>query len=212
MALSKGQKVAACVPYEDNTDEWIMAEVVSHHSTPGPLTFYLRCPAYVVKDLFPESKSTVRSWCVTPGRVIALPGPSSFDAGDAVLALWFLPEDEEWSTMFYPGVVVRPSHECKEGFVQIQYAGSDEAFDVDVDRVVLQPEPPADPSTQGAIEIMRSNKRRLVPDQYTSSVGLSDVEITRRALYTYHMCGVLGKKIRRRDTSAGDRRASARST
>jgi hypothetical protein len=114
--LPKGQTVAALVPYTKRKQEWIVASVVSWNEEEKTYAFphivghrsllnlYFR---YVVKDEFPENRK-LKSWTIPKHKVIRFPREDSelITVGDRVLSLWYLPDRNEWSSMFYEATIV----------------------------------------------------------------------------------------------------------
>jgi len=122
--LPRGQTVAAQVPYNKRKQEWIVASVVSWNedemtcvqsrslSSPSPppyvfLSLLSAFSRYVVKDEFPENKK-IQSWTIPHHKVIRFPRDIDDPVipGDRVLALWYIPDTEEWSSMFYEATIV----------------------------------------------------------------------------------------------------------
>jgi hypothetical protein len=130
--LPRGQTVAAQVPYTKRKQEWIVASVVSwnedeltyarpwrklmqwgvaHMPRYVVLTSSFLLVAllsrYVVKDEFPENKK-MKSWTIPHHKVIRFPRDlrDPLMPGDRVLSLWYIPDTEEWSSMFYEATIV----------------------------------------------------------------------------------------------------------
>eukprot|EP00741_Cyanophora_paradoxa_P021490 tig00021357_g20746.t1 len=145
--IRSGAKVAACVPYNAKNPrklEWIMA-VVSKVTKDG----------YIVQDMFPENRKQ-STWQVPPNKVVEFPDLNpKFVAGDRVLALWYLPDVEEWSSMFYEATVVETPRDPKAVQVNVRFRGDDRPSLIQMDKVVHMP--PREGSSRS------SKKRRKEP-------------------------------------------------
>ena len=60
-----------------------------------------------MKDEFPENKK-MKSWTIPHHKVIRFPRDlrDPLMPGDRVLSLWYIPDTEEWSSMFYEATIV----------------------------------------------------------------------------------------------------------
>jgi len=136
--LPRGQTVAAQVPYNKRKQEWIVASVVSWNE--DEMT-------YVVKDEFPENKK-IQSWTIPHHKVIRFPRDIDDPVipGDRVLALWYIPDTEEWSSMFYEATIVY----ADEARVRLRFTGDDEVYEIDSMKIVK-------------VRFLRTDLRRLWP-------------------------------------------------
>jgi hypothetical protein len=126
--LPRGQTVAAQVPYTKRKQEWIVASVVSWNE--DELT-------YVVKDEFPENKK-MKSWTIPHHKVIRFPRDlrDPLMPGDRVLSLWYIPDTEEWSSMFYEATVVNTDELEKTSTIWLRFNGDDEVYEIDSMKIV----------------------------------------------------------------------------
>mmetsp|Transcript_5117 Transcript_5117/g.12804 ORF Transcript_5117/g.12804 Transcript_5117/m.12804 type:complete len:269 (-) Transcript_5117:65-871(-) len=126
--IKSGQHVAAKVPYTKRTDEWILATV--RHYVPDT-------EQYMVKDLHPDSSKKEDTWFVHDEFVYPFPSPNteSYRAGDRVLSLWYLPDDDQWSTMLYEAVVTR-SAGVSAPMVALRFDGDDSIYETEKSKIV----------------------------------------------------------------------------
>jgi hypothetical protein len=129
--LPRGQTVAAQVPYTKRKQEWIVASVVSWNE--DELT-------YVVKDEFPENKK-MKSWTIPHHKVIRFPRDlrDPLMPGDRVLSLWYIPDTEEWSSMFYEATIVNTDEMDKTSTIWLRFNGDDEVYEIDSMKIVKKP-------------------------------------------------------------------------
>ncbi|KAL6062021.1 U-box domain-containing protein [Balamuthia mandrillaris] len=129
-ALTKGQRVAAQVPYTKRKQEWIVASVVSWNRDDK---------TYVVKDEYPENRK-LKSWTIPKHKVIRFPRQEKegIAVGDRVLSLWYLPETDEWSSMFYEATIVNIDG-SEKGKVFLKFNGDDEIYAIDTTKFVKKP-------------------------------------------------------------------------
>jgi len=92
-----------------------------------------------VKDEYPENRK-LHKWKIPAHKVIRFPSDKEeeYKEKEKVLALWYIDETEEWSSMFYNAVVV---HNVKKGDekVSLRFEGDDEVYPVDVTKLVKKP-------------------------------------------------------------------------
>jgi hypothetical protein len=126
--LPRGQTVAAQVPYTKRKQEWIVASVVSWNE--DEMT-------YVVKDEFPENKK-MKSWTIPHHKVIRFPRDlrDPLMPGDRVLSLWYIPDTEEWSSMFYEATIVNTDDMEKTSTIWLRFNGDDEVYEIDSMKIV----------------------------------------------------------------------------
>jgi hypothetical protein len=131
--LPRGQTVAAQVPYTKRKQEWIVASVMSWNE--DEMT-------YVVKDEFPENKK-MKSWTIPHHKVIRFPRDvrDPIMPGDRVLSLWYIPDTEEWSSMFYEATIVNSDELEKHdrARVLLRFNGDDEVYEIDSMKIVKKP-------------------------------------------------------------------------
>lgn len=119
--LPRGQTVAAQVPYTKRKQEWIVASVVSWNE--AEMT-------YVVKDEFPENNKKMKSWTIPHHKVLRFPRDTRdpIMPGDRVLSLWYIPDTEEWSSMFYEATIVNSDDKVRSFFLVLSCHPSPNIF------------------------------------------------------------------------------------
>jgi hypothetical protein len=113
-----------------------------------------------VKDEFPENKK-MKSWTIPHHKVIRFPRDlrDPLMPGDRVLSLWYIPDTEEWSSMFYEATIVNtddmekvdpplafpvnddrliepPFDSVQTSTIWLRFNGDDEVYEIDSMKIV----------------------------------------------------------------------------
>lgn len=125
--LSPGQIVAAHVPYRKNKEAWIVAEVRSRTAD----------DKYIVADKYPDQNKKPKSYTIPPEKLCMFPARTyKYEPGQIVLALWYMEEEEAWSSMFYKAIVIEPPTTAHPRSVCVQFEGEEITRFVDVMKTV----------------------------------------------------------------------------
>ncbi|KAL6053071.1 hypothetical protein QOT17_018193 [Balamuthia mandrillaris] len=170
-ALTKGQRVAAQVPYTKRKQEWIVASVVSWNRDDK---------TYVVKDEYPENRK-LKSWTIPKHKVIRFPRQEKegIAVGDRVLSLWYLPETDEWSSMFYEATIVNIDG-SEKGKVFLKFNGDDEIYAIDTTKFVKKPKRRAQIKPGSKVGTSKNGSTHIDSD-FNRQNGEHDHNYSRRA-------------------------------
>lgn len=127
LRLKKDETCAALVPIDGSKSfEWIVARFVK----------YVDDDKYLVRDeeyTDPESEQYV----VTHDRIAPYPvADAIYEPGEQILALYYDPEDNLWTTTFYEAVILNARRGSR---LTIQYKESSTEFEIDSSRVTKIP-------------------------------------------------------------------------
>ncbi|GKT13339.1 SAGA-associated factor 29 like protein [Aduncisulcus paluster] len=128
VSISQGKSVAARI-WNEGGYNWIVATVIDVLDDGKQ---------YKVSDIFsPEAESTVSG-----ENIIAFPQKyDSFKHGEIVLALWYDSSGNEWTTMFYPAIVLG-NYDSTSKILKLRYAGDPSIWFVQRNRIIKVPKIP----------------------------------------------------------------------
>lgn len=125
--LEEGQICAACVPYNQSKQEWIIAKIEK----------ILPDGDFEIRDEYADSAHDER-YTVKPNKITQFPSKNTdYKPNDPVLALWYEKAQNMWSTMFYEATV---KEKISDQSVLIEFDGSSLIVQIDVSKLAKFPQ------------------------------------------------------------------------